>query len=175
MDEKHDDAAQDGVSEDTGGLPGIPGTYVVSEVKEEPRKNSWFFTATVTVLVLLLVGLSTWFLVNLVDRNAWLNDRVDAQNQTIDELTDDLVASQENAQALYDQLLAIGQDPEGQNPKILPVTGPQGPAGPEGPAGAPGPTCAEGTTPTTIWVQTRTDPFLPTTRQWRQATLCLIP
>lgn len=47
MDEKHDDAARDGITEDTGGLSGIPGTYVVSEVHEEPRKNPWFFTVTV--------------------------------------------------------------------------------------------------------------------------------
>lgn len=145
MDEEYDDAAQGGVPKDTGGLPGVPGTYVVSEVKEEPRKNPWFFAATVTALVFLLVGLGTWFLLDLVGRNAQLNDRVSQQNQTISRLTDDLVASQENAQTLYDQLLALGQNPEGQNPETLPVVGPRGPAGdpgsqgPQGPAGTAGP------------------------------------
>lgn len=53
--------------------------------------------------------------------------------------------------------------------------GPQGPAGPAGPAGPPGPagaTCPDGTTPLDVWVQTRTDPMLPTTQQWRHATIC---
>lgn len=53
--------------------------------------------------------------------------------------------------------------------------GAAGPAGPQGPQGVAGPTCPDGTTATMIWVQTRTDPFLPTTQQWRQATLCLAP
>ena len=147
-DETHD-AARDGTTDDLGVPSTAPGTIVVREVQEEPRRG-WVFTVTVAILLMLLLGLGAWFLVNLVDRNARLNDRVAVQDQTIDDLTDDLVASQENAQALYDQPLALGQDPEDQNPETLPVTGTQGPAGPEGPAGAPGPTCAEGTTPTTI-------------------------
>ncbi len=237
MDEKHDDEAPEGVSENTGSIPGVPGTYVVPEVSETPRKAAWGFTVTVAILVLLLVGIGVWFLGNLVTRNAELGDTVSAQREEIADLTDDLVASQANAQELYDQLLALGEDPEGQNPETLPVgpegprgpagdpgaqglpgeegppgpsgpagpqgqtgqtgpvgesgepgpAGPQGPAGPAGPQGEPGatgpqgpagpagPACAEGTTPTTIWVQTRTDPFLPSTQQWRQATLCLTP
>lgn len=55
------------------------------------------------------------------------------------------------------------------------VDGAPGPTGPPGPAGAVGPAgaaCPDGTTPTTYWVQTRTDPMLPTTQQWRQAAVC---
>lgn len=54
-------------------------------------------------------------------------------------------------------------------------TGSAGPVGPQGPRGEAGPTCPEGTALTTIYVQTRTDPFLPTTQQWREASLCLTP
>lgn len=227
--------ATEDVSEVTGPLAGIPGTYVVSDTTETPRKNPWGFTVTVAILVLLLIGLGTWFLVNLVDRNARLNTLVAAQREEITHLTEDLISSQENAQALYDQLLSLGEAPEGINPEVLPVEGPQGvqgaqglpgipglrgppgpqgapgesvtgpqgdagapgapgadgapgpqgppgeqgaqgPQGPQGEAGPPGPAgpvCPEGFTQTTIWVQTRTDPFLPTTQQWRQSTLCL--
>lgn len=52
------------------------------------------------------------------------------------------------------------------------ATGPQGPAGDKGEKGDPGPLCPTGTTATQIWVQTRTDPFLPSTQQWRQAWIC---
>lgn len=53
------------------------------------------------------------------------------------------------------------------------ATGAQGPPGPEGPPGPAGPTCPTGSTATSFWVQTRTDPFIPTTQAWRQATLCI--
>lgn len=61
--------------------------------------------------------------------------------------------------------------PPGPEGPIGPM-GPQGPAGEMGPAG---PTCPEGTTLTQIWVQTRTDPMMPPTSQWRQSVLCLVP
>lgn len=231
MTEKHDDDAREGVSEDTGGLTGLPGTYVVSDVQELPRKSPWVFTVTVAILVMLLMGLAGWFIVNLVDRNARLNTVVAEQREELSEKDDQIAELTETAQNLYDQLLALGETPDEARPSD-PVpgptgpqgsqgepgdpgepgaTGPQGPVGPagpegtqgvsgspgaqgsqgepgpagpqgvpgatgpQGPAGPAGPTCAEGTTPTTIWVQTRTDPFLPTTQQWRQATLCLTP
>jgi hypothetical protein len=53
--------------------------------------------------------------------------------------------------------------------------GPAGPQGPAGPAGAPGPACPEGFEPQSIWVQTRTDPFMPVTQAWRQTTMCFAP
>lgn len=73
------------------------------------------------------------------------------------------------------------------------ATGPAGPAGPEGPTGPvgpqgatgepgdpgapgpPGPTCPDDLATTTLWVQTRVDPALPTTQQWRQAVICTTP
>lgn len=54
--------------------------------------------------------------------------------------------------------------------------GPAGPPGPEGPPGATGlagPACADGSSPQQVYVQVRTDPALPTTQEWRPATLCL--
>ena len=50
------------------------------------------------------------------------------------------------------------------------VTGPPGAAGA---TGEPGPTCPTGTTLSTTYVQTRTDPANPTTEAWRQSSLCV--
>lgn len=116
-----------------------PGTLVVPAAVTEPRRMGWVFTVTVAVLVLLILVLGGWFLVNLVDRNARLNTVVADQRESISALTDGLVASTENAQGLYDQLLALGQDPEGTDPEVLtPTPGATGPAGERGPQGIPG-------------------------------------
>ena len=119
-----------------------PGTIVVPQPLEEPRRMGWVFTVTVAVLALLLLVLGGWFLVDLVDRNARLNTVVSGQRETIAALTEDLVASTENAQGLYDQLLTLGQDPEGTDPEVLtPTPGERGPAGfpgEPGEDGAPG-------------------------------------
>lgn len=119
-----------------------PGTLVVPAAVTEPRRMGWVFTVTVAVLVLLILVLVGWFLVNLVDRNARLNTVVADQRESISALTDGLVASTENAQGLYDQLLALGQDPEGTDPEVLTPTpgecGPAGTPGETGPAGEPG-------------------------------------
>lgn len=116
-----------------------PGTLVVPATEPVTRRNSWVFTVTASILALLLLGLGAWFLLNLVDRNARLNSVVAEQRQEIASLTDDLIASQENAQDLYDQLLALGEEPEGTNPEVLvPEPGAQGERGIPGAEGAPG-------------------------------------
>lgn len=116
-----------------------PGTLVVPPLEETPRRMGWTFTVTVAILVTLLLGLGGWFLLNLVDRNARLNEVVSAQRDDISELTDDLVASQANAQELYDQLLALGEDPDGSDPEtLIPERGPSGPAGEPGTPGSDG-------------------------------------
>lgn len=116
-----------------------PGTIVLPPLEETPRRMGWVFTVTVAILTILLLGLGGWFLLNLVDRNARLNEVVSAQRDDISELTDDLVSSQANAQDLYDQLLALGEDPDGANPdSLIPERGPSGPAGDDGRPGAPG-------------------------------------
>jgi len=48
-----------------------------------------------------------------------------------------------------------------------------GPIGPMGPAGPAGPVCPVGTAESTYWLQTRTDPLIPTTQAWRRAVLCV--
>ncbi|UVK61363.1 hypothetical protein SEA_GINGERBUG_28 [Microbacterium phage Gingerbug] len=116
-----------------------PGAIVVPALEEPPRRMGWVFTVTTAILVTLLLGLGAWFLVNLVDRNARLNAVVAEQRDDIAALTDDLVASQANAQDLYDQLLALGEDPDGTNPDVLiPERGERGEQGAPGIPGSDG-------------------------------------
>lgn len=51
--------------------------------------------------------------------------------------------------------------------------GPQGPEGPTGPAGPAGPLCPDGSATTSTWLQTRSNPDMPTTQTWTLATLCV--
>lgn len=118
-----------------------PGTLVVPAPEPMTRRNSWTFTVTAAILALLLIGLGAWFLVNLVDRNARLNNVVAEQRDEIASLTDDLVAANENAQDLYDQLLALGQEPEGEAPEDVvqtPSNGTDGRPGRDGEDGTDG-------------------------------------
>ena len=123
--------------------PVTPGTITVPAAEPKP-KVPWVLYLVSSILIGLMLTVMFGWIGNLVDRNERLNARVSDQADTIAEkddqiaaLTDDLIASQNNAQGLYDQLLAIGQAPEGVDPDTLTPTipGPSGPSGPAGPAG----------------------------------------
>ncbi|WP_341935352.1 collagen-like protein [Microbacterium sp. LWO14-1.2] len=68
------------------------------------------------------------------------NAQLRAENQ---DMYADLQASQDNAQSLYEQLLAEGVDPEGEPPAEV-VAGPAGEPGARGPAGPTGPAGEDG-------------------------------
>jgi hypothetical protein len=126
------------------------------------RRSRIIFVCLVVSLVLALAALSTFTISNLAGRVTAANDRNAAQADQIDGLLDDLHASQENAQRLYDQLLSLGAPPDGTAPQDI-VPGPRGPSGtpgirgergtpgepgepgPPGAPGAPGSDGADGT------------------------------
>lgn len=123
--------------------PVTPGTITLPPAEKQYRVP-WVLYLAAAMLVGIVVFLMFGWIGNLVDRNERLNARISDQADIIAEkddrinaLTEDLIASQENAQSLYDQLLAIGQAPEGVDPGVLVPTipGPSGPSGPTGPAG----------------------------------------
>lgn len=130
---------------DTG--PITPGT-IVKPPPPEPRQPQLALAVVVALILLLLAGVVGWFLWSLADRAATLQERVETQNATISHLTDELVASNDNAKTLYDQLLKLGETPEGQKPSEATSTpgpaGAQGVPGPEGPQGEPGPQGKQG-------------------------------
>lgn len=109
------------------------------------------FIALIVLMAAALLGLGVFTIANLSTRLAAANDRNASQAEQISVLLDDLHASQLNAQDLYDQLLELGQDPDGDAPEdvvAIPgeagepgapgARGPQGIPGPQGEPGAPG-------------------------------------
>jgi hypothetical protein len=105
------------------------------------HRSRLIFIALIATLILGLASLSGFTITNLSTRLEAANARDQQRANLIDELYDDLHASQENAQQLYDQLLAIpGVEPEGESPDdvVTPTAGAAGPAGPRGAQGEPG-------------------------------------
>lgn len=115
-----------------------PGVILPATHETPPTRSGrqWVLVACVVLFALAGIAVGAWFIGNLVDRNARLTERTAEQSERIAALTDDLLASQENAQRLYDQLLELGETPEGRDPDL--VTGPQGPQGDPGLPGLPG-------------------------------------
>ena len=117
----------------------------MSHVDEEPEPPAneqratrfWQWAAGIVfgLALLTIIGL----VIYLATANA-------TQRTSLNERYADLQASQENAQQLYDQLLELGENPEGDRPEdVVPTEpGPQGaqgltgPQGPRGPQGEPG-------------------------------------
>jgi hypothetical protein len=115
---------------------------------------TWVSRVVLVVLVAATLGLGTFTIANLSTRLTAANDRNAALAGQIDTLLEDLHASQVNGQSLYDQLLSLGQSPDGDAPEdVVPgpagetgARGPQGEPGPPGPAGPAGATGATGAT-----------------------------
>ncbi|WP_194383102.1 collagen-like protein [Microbacterium luteum] len=95
------------------------------------------FVSLVSVLAIALLVLGGFTIINLSTRLGAANDRNARQADQIAVLLDDLHASQENAQSLYDQVLDLGQYPDGEDPESV-VPGPAGETGARGPAGPRG-------------------------------------
>ena len=115
-----------------------PGAVVTPPTPPPPR-TQWGLIAAVVIVLLLALGVGAWFIGNLQIRNDDQADRLRAKDELIASLTADLVDSQENSQVLYDQLLSLGESPDGENPKTMPgPVGPQGDQGDEGDKGDKG-------------------------------------
>lgn len=109
-------------------------------------RSRFVFIAILVILVVSLLALGSFTINNLASRVSSANDRNATQANQISDLLDDLHASQENAQQLYDQLLALGESPQGEAPEdvvpLVPENGRDGQDGARGPAG-PSPTALE--------------------------------
>lgn len=121
----------------TGELATVsPGTLVIPP-EPEPERRQWFLIVCVVVFALTLGGFAAWVIATQQAEIQQKTARIAQQNETISGLTDDLIASQDNAQSLYDQILSLGQNPNGEDPKV-------GPAGPSGDRGDTGPRGSQG-------------------------------
>lgn len=94
------------------------------------------FVSFVSLLTVVVLALGGFTITNLATRVSAANDRNATKDEQIDLLLEDLHASQENAQRLWDQLLALGETPDGDNPAA--VAGPAGERGERGTVGNPG-------------------------------------
>jgi Collagen triple helix repeat (20 copies) len=115
-------------------------------VTDERGARLWQWAAGIVFAFIVAILVAAFaFLVNA-------NAELRASNAR---LYEDLNASQSNASELYEQLLDLGEQPEGEDPEDVAITappepgakgepgdtgdrGPQGPAGPIGPQGIPG-------------------------------------
>lgn len=76
----------------------------------------------IVVIVLLSLGFISTLVWTLVDQDrtiATQQARISEQNKTIEHRTDELIEAKNNSQVLYDQLLAEGVKPEGDNPESI--------------------------------------------------------
>lgn len=111
----------------------VPQTY---DTSPEPRRQ-WGLLIVMVAFAVILLGLAAWFVTSLQIENRAKNERITQLNETVQLVTEDLIESQHNAQRLYDQLLALDVEPEGEAPADLPTSTP-GERGPQGAVGNPG-------------------------------------
>ena len=100
----------------------------------------WLARGVFAIFVLGLVGLISFVVVTQADTIHSQQSRISDLNKQTSVLIDELSSSQENAQGLYDQLLALpGVEPDGENPDqvVTAVPSEPGAPGPRGDAGRP--------------------------------------
>lgn len=128
----------------------VPGTVVLSPAHEPPRRQ-WVLYVAILAAIVTIGGGALVFVLFQQDRINNLQTRVVQQNEAVASLTDDLVASQQNAQRLYDQLLELpGVEPAGEDPEdvvTVSTPGATGATGSTGPRGVPGEDGADSTVP----------------------------
>ncbi|WP_136057230.1 hypothetical protein [Microbacterium sp. K24] len=101
------------------------------------------FLGLAVFLSAMLFVLGGFIITNLASRVDAANERDTQKSEQISALLGDLHASQENAQRLYDQLLALGESPQGEAPDDVVTPIPEdGRDGRDGARG-PGPTALE--------------------------------
>lgn len=116
-----------------------PGALIpVDRTVDSGGSRQWILWVTVAAFSIALLAGGAVFIGNLTDRNDRLNSVVSDQRVEIRDLTDEIVAGQDNAQGLYDQLLALGEHPEGEDPDLVGPPGVSGDRGRPGPAGLDG-------------------------------------
>lgn len=112
-----------------------PGTVVLPPV-QAPQRRQYGLIAAIVIFALLLSGVVTYVIVSQQKTIEDQATRISEQNKTIENRTNELVSANENAQDLYDQLIKLGQSPDGSRPTTVP--GPQGDSGLNGRDGKDG-------------------------------------
>lgn len=111
----------------------LPGAIVVPPPPPE-KKRQWGLIAAIIALGVLLLGGVLWAMLAQQGEIVRQQKTIEELRDDNSELTNNLVAAQNNANDLYDQLLALGEKPEGQDPSTVtpPVNGTNGVNGRDG-------------------------------------------
>ena len=111
---------------------------------EQSRRSAtiwtWISRVVTVALIVSVLGLTGFYVVTQADTIHSQQSRISDLNEQTSVLIDELAASQDNAQQLYDQLLALpGVEPDGENPDQVVTALPSEPGapGPRGDAGRP--------------------------------------
>lgn len=104
-----------------------PGAVVPATFAQPHQSKQWVLWSTIAVTVILFLTLGLWFIARQQQQIDTMQTRISQQNETISDLTDKLVGAQENAQKLYNQIISLGEAPQGAPPSV--VTGPTGDQG----------------------------------------------
>ena len=104
-----------------------------------PVVSRVIFLILIGVLAAGLVGVTGFTLITQADTIHSQQSRIHDLNVQTSALIDDLSASQENGQQLYDQLLELGANPDGENPDqvVTAIPSEPGAPGPRGDVGRP--------------------------------------
>lgn len=119
---------------DTGIIEAAPGAIVASTYEAPPRRRTpWLLSAVVFVSIATVLGLG---IAHISSQQAQINtkdERIIQLNEINRALIEENAAVVENSQTLYDQIIQLGEVPQGTNPATIP-----GPPGTQGLRGLPG-------------------------------------
>lgn len=113
-----------------------PGSIVTTNFEVPRPKYQWVLTAVVGLTVAAMLALGVWHIASQAGRIESLTERNSTLARQVTDLIEINRAQDENAQRLYDQLIELGETPDGTRPTSIP--GPSGATGPQGPRGIPG-------------------------------------
>ena len=113
-----------------------PGSIVEATYEHPTERRSWVVTVVAALSVLAIVGGGFAYISSQQQRIDSQVERAAAQSALIAELVEENKDLRQNSQGLYDQLLELGEQPQGQDPGT--ILGTEGLRGERGPAGRPG-------------------------------------
>lgn len=118
-----------------------------SDIKDAVRtkRTTLIFTWAARALGVLIILAGIFVIVTGALANGTMRAQISTLQGENSALREDLQASQENAERLYEQLLELDVKPEGEDPEDLPTTPPSSVPGEQGERGeqGPGPTAAQ--------------------------------
>ena len=116
-----------------------PGTIVTASFERPHKPMQWVLWAVVGLSVALVIAVTITHIGGLNSRIAKQADRLDHYEIQVDNLIEAGMAKDENAQRMYDQIVQLGETPQGVRPSVI-----AGPTGERGLPGIPGPPGAKG-------------------------------